>query len=162
MVRYYTNLLQDGVVWAVNAQFPDLMVVRHDEKRLFSWNDKHFSHETKDTFLILGFESDCEHQADRTEPCTHWGCVPGLHSHPHIGTCTSHRCWCIAGCTGEWWSTRRCPRKFCHHPSGRNQASTYTDKNKQICGAICQCDREQQRIPSIYHQWWSKRESGPI
>lgn len=163
MIRY-TDLFQDRVVWAVNAQFPDLMVVCHDEKRLFSWNDKHFKHilVIKGKFWNLGSESDCEHQADQTKPCTYWDCVPVLHSHPHIGTCRSHRCWCIAGCRGERWSTHRCPRKSCHHPSGRNQASIYTDKNKQICGAICQRDREQQRIPNVYHQWWSKCESGPI
>lgn len=150
MIRY-TDLFQDRVVRAVNAQFPDLMVVCHDEKRLFSWNDKHFRHilVIKCKFWNLGSESDCEHQADRTKPCTYWDCVPVLHSHPHIGTCRSHRCWCIAGCRGEWWSTHRCPRKSCHHPSGRNQASIYTDKNKQICGAICQCDSNEYLTSTI-------------
>lgn len=86
------------------------------------------------TLKHLEPETECEHQADQTEPCTYWGCVPGLHSHPHIGTCRSRRCWCIAGCRGAWWSTHQHPRKSSHHPSGRSQASIYTDTNKQICG----------------------------
>lgn len=94
-----------------------------------------FSHVTEGEFWNRGTGSGAERRADRTEPCTYWGCAPGLRSHPHTGTWRSRRCWCIAGCTGEWRRTRRRPRKSFHHPWGESPASIYTEKetNRFLC-----------------------------
>lgn len=40
-------LFQDGVIWAIYTQFPDLMVVGHYEKRLFSWNEEQMTLENE-------------------------------------------------------------------------------------------------------------------
>lgn len=29
-------LFQDGVIWAIHTQLPDLVVIRHNEKRFFT------------------------------------------------------------------------------------------------------------------------------
>lgn len=69
-----TYLLQDCVIWTINTQFPDLMVVSHNKKRLFSWNENHLVSETWwDLQLLtknLQSESKSERKkADRTEIC---------------------------------------------------------------------------------------------
>lgn len=40
-------LFQDGVVWAIHTQLPDLMVVCHNEEGLFSWNEEQVALEDK-------------------------------------------------------------------------------------------------------------------
>lgn len=60
-----TYLLQDCVIWTINTQFPDLMVVSHNEKRLFSWNEYHLVSETWWDLQLLTENLHSESQESR-------------------------------------------------------------------------------------------------